>query len=389
MTGGEFRKEVLKKTVVNLLDLPTAIKDKKTRLLLAANTISLTIPLLYYRPPTVISTVVVLSLNYCTLKSVSQVLKENLGIQSKPGQKGVVQETMENEVSQVKKKLKNIYYLRDYISLRPPKDMILPLLLGLDENEKPIWKSIDDIQSLFLQAIPKGGKSVALSALIQSAMLYNPELYYVMVDFKDSALCFYENFDNTTYCADDYEKLAGILSKLNAEMDKRKTKIRKQYEHIADYNEDQGTLEFPPILLIIDEISELKLNCKNATLLAQIENDLLRLIRLGRAFGIYIWITTQRSDASQVDTRFKGLITTWMYGRMKDKTTKSVAGVPAGVDTGSLKPGEFIMYDDETGEAMKVKILFNHFYKCPEVYNMIQKVRDLEVMSMERMENNV
>lgn len=265
---------------------------------------------------------------------------------------------------------KERYPLPDYIYTANVKGKRLPYIRGLDENGKVIVGDLKKDKALFVAGVPGAGKSVLESVMLQTSNFYNPDLFHVMVDFKGGVeLAYYEDFDNTI-CIETVDDFAKFLDLLEKEMDERYALIRKKYQHIDKYNDNVGEKEKrPPILLTIDEASEIRMNTTKDKAKA-IEDKLVVLMNKGRAAGIYFLICTQRPDAEQFDPRIKAHCQLKFSGRIIDKVTQNIVGVK---DTEDLEVGFF-----KTNQGNVYYSLFVDMEYEKRIFDLLQKEHERE-----------
>lgn len=365
----EFIKGVLKKTMVNIFTIHHSFKNKIERVLIAISLVVAMFIYFKYRPNTV--QMLIVSSNYFWLKAMGQQINENKGKNIKPANElsksnikpmmnmNIVPKLEEVKEKECKAKLKDKYHLDDYVfQLQPPKQYKLPFLLGMNENGKPTFFDLDELQTIIMTAVPKGGKSVTLNTFEQSFMRYNPHAFMINVDFKDVELVFYEDFDNILYCGYDFVRFAEILTKVKEEMTRRYQVIRKKYTHIDQYNQEMGEVIYPPIIITVDEFSALRMSCMNKELIDYIETIMIDLENRGRAALIHLVIAAQRIDGDQINSKIKALCQCGIYGRYTDRNTmNNVMGVK-GLE--SLQPGEFMVRCVD-GELKKIKVFYTDF----------------------------
>jgi hypothetical protein len=243
--------------------------------------------------------------------------------------------------------LKRMYKLGDYIDTVNIKKKKLPFMLGVDKNGKVIIGDYFEMKNVLIAGLPGGGKSVMVNSFIQSLMYFNGNISFVLVDFKTVELCYYEDFDNVTFI----EKLTefdNILDKLLAEMEKRYQAMRRKATNISQMD----SKEYPFIMLVIDEVSEIKLNSINDKDSENIEKKVIRLQNKGRAAGIFTLIATQKPDSKQLNPNIKSNANVIMSCKISNKVTQNIVGVKG---TETLSKGEFktVLEGEEEGQIYK------------------------------------
>lgn len=235
--------------------------------------------------------------------------------------------------------LKKTYKLSDYLSTTPIKeDLMLPFLLGVDARGRVIVADLAKLKNILIAGAPGGGKSVILNSFITGLNFLcgrnGQDCLFILVDFKSVELCYYEKFDNTVFVEtlEDFEKK---LDKLLAEMERRYKVMRGRATNVCKLSNKE---DFPFIVLVIDEVSEIKLNAEDNDETRRIEKKVIRLQNKGRAACIVTVIATQRSNKDQLSPDIKANSNVTISCKIVNKATQNVVGVTG---TEHLEQGEF------------------------------------------------
>lgn len=276
--------------------------------------------------------------------------------------------------------LKKTYKLSDYLETTPiKKDMRLPFLLGVDTNGKVIVADLAQLKNILIAGIPGGGKSVILNSLITGLNYlcgrHKQDCLFILVDFKSVELCYYEKFDNTIFVEtlEDFEKK---LDKLLAEMERRYKAMKGKATNVCKLSNKEN---FPFIVLVIDEVSEIKLNAKDDEESKRIEKKVIRLQNKGRAACIVTVIATQKPNAKQLNPDIKSNSNIVISCKIANQVTQNIVGVNG---TELLEQGEFKTVLEGQIEGQ----IYKGFYvdmseDCPQDhlnYNQILKVKGVE-----------
>jgi S-DNA-T family DNA segregation ATPase FtsK/SpoIIIE len=135
---------------------------------------------------------------------------------------------------------------------------------------------------------------------------------------------------------------------------------------ISQYNTKNNNDKLAYIVLIIDEMSDIKLNA-NKELTESIENSLTLVMNKGRAAGILVIGATQRPAASQLNTNIRDRFGTKFSARIKDKRSQEMAGIKG---TENLRDGEFLMEYIE--DVQKFKAFYIDEINNNKVYENLQ-----------------
>ncbi|MGD8779068.1 MAG: FtsK/SpoIIIE domain-containing protein [Ignavibacteria bacterium] len=239
-------------------------------------------------------------------------------------------------------KFKDCYPFEEYINKIDEKEIknkSIPAIIGVDERENITIIDFAKVKNLFIAGEPGGGKSVLTNVVIQSLMILNNNIMFIMVDLKEGVeLSDYDNFRNTIVVSNTKE-LCSIINKINEIMIDRLQKIRKtdNCKNYFDYNNKKNTENMFEIFLIIDELAEIKLNSSSKGR-SEEETQLLQIGQKARAAGIYIVGATQRPSGEQINTDFRAIFQKAISFCISTKETQRMTKVP---DTEKLKPGEF------------------------------------------------
>ena len=194
-----------------------------------------------------------------------------------------------------------------------PKSFVL--VLG-ESYTGPVTVNLAHIPHILLGGSTGSGKSVLLKLLLMQALRKGAEVY--IADFKGGVdfpkvwhqkcrMCFAE------------EDLCNILDQLVEELERRKSAFKALgCPNIDTYNETTEQ-PLPRLIFACDEVAEMldKTGADNERKkpLAQIENKLSTIARLGRAFGIHLILATQRPDANIIPGQIKNNMDFRVCGR--------------------------------------------------------------------------
>ena len=170
----------------------------------------------------------------------------------------------------------------------------------------PVTVNLAHIPHILLGGSTGSGKSVLLKLLLMQSLRKGAEVciadFKGGVDFpkvwhKKCRMCFTE------------EDLLYTLGQLVAVLEYRKGRLAETgCPNLDAYNEATGD-NLPRLVFACDEVAELLdktgRSKEEKEQLAQIENRLATLARLGRAFGIHLILATQRPDANILPGQIK------------------------------------------------------------------------------------
>ncbi len=101
----------------------------------------------------------------------------------------------------------------------PPKDSIIPILLGVDSYGQDTWMSLEDNPHLLIAGCTGSGKSVALHNIIGNILKYSGSQLF-LIDPKGIEFFEYEGFKNVTVKY-SYQDSLDLLDDIHSNMENR------------------------------------------------------------------------------------------------------------------------------------------------------------------------
>lgn len=220
-----------------------------------------------------------------------KMIREMADIEHKLGiKKGYLSITHDNGAYQfrVKKDVDRTYILDDVIArVKKPANMQLPFILGADySNGSIIFEDLLNVKHLLIAGKTGSGKSCTFKAIIESLMYFNQNISWYMIDFAESALVRYENFNNVKYIESDSSSVLAGINEIIKEYERRKKLFRMNHvENIKEYNNLVPDNKIPFIILAIDEANGFKTEWDKQEF-ESIEKLVKRILQRGRKYGI-------------------------------------------------------------------------------------------------------
>ena len=162
-----------------------------------------------------------------------------------------------------------------------------PAVLGVDNTGYPLIADLVDAPHMLVAGTTGSGKSVLLNTIICGLLVRRTpaRLRLVMIDPKRVELSQYKGIPHmerppiktAEEAVEVLEKLVAVMERRYQAMERRGLKNVKGLE-----------LEFPRVVVVVDEFAALMLTAKK-----KIETPIVRLAQLGRAAGIHLVIATQ------------------------------------------------------------------------------------------------
>ena len=208
----------------------------------------------------------------------------------------------------------------DFPALLPWNDKYLSpesfvLVLG-ESLTGAVTVNLTNIPHILLGGSTGSGKSVLLKLLLMQSLLKGAEVY--IADFK-GGVDFPEVWHNKCRMCFTEKDLLYTLGQLVTVLEYRKGRLAETgCKDLDTYSEVTGE-SLSRIVFACDEVAEMLdktgRSKESKEVLAQIENKLATLSRLGRAFGIHLILATQRPDANILPGQIKNNLDFRVCGR--------------------------------------------------------------------------
>lgn len=173
--------------------------------------------------------------------------------------------------------------------------------IGKDITGTPIMCELSEMPHMLIAGATGSGKSVCINSIIQS-ILYRAtprQVRMIMIDPKLVELQPYNGIPHLlTEVVSDPKKAAAALDWAVQEMGDRYRRFQQVgARNIGGYNQKMKNEDdrMPQIVLIIDEFSDLMVQCRKS-----VEESIQRLAALARAAGIYMIVATQRPSVDVI-----------------------------------------------------------------------------------------
>lgn len=230
------------------------------------------------------------------------------------------------------------------------KDNLLVLGRGLTDN---IIINIDKTPHVLIGGNTGSGKTVLLQCLLWQAILQADVVY--VADFK-GGVDFNSKWERFVHVVTDEHQLLALLDSLADMLNSRKEILYQAgASNITEYRQKSKDY-MQRIIFSCDEVAELLdktgADKERKELLAKIEARLSLIARQGRAFGIHLFLATQRPDATIIPGQIKNNLNIRICGRAD--TTLSTIIIGDGRATEQIpsnSQGRFLMDDGTVFQA--------------------------------------
>lgn len=208
----------------------------------------------------------------------------------------------------------NTNLLGDYFkyTFNYPRSGILPIPIGYSQSGLEVV-DLATLPHMLIGGTTGGGKSNSIHVIVNSLLSIAEPPMIVLIDLKMSE---YNYLEDQVMLVTDIETASHALNRLVQEMKKRQQILKQsRFVNVAKYNA-KCKQKLPYIVLIVDELAELK--SKYA------QEDLETLLRLCRASGICIVAATQRPSSKIFSSKSFGDAKANFVGRLCYQTISSV-----------------------------------------------------------------
>lgn len=217
----------------------------------------------------------------------------------------------------------------------------MPILCGKDSaGNYMVYDAITEPNCL-ISGEPGAGKSTQLRSILSTLIQAKTpdELHIYLGDLKMSEFFLFKGVQHVKSVCVYAEDMAVMLAYLHGEM-KRRGELLNKYgvTHINKLPKKP-----PYILLCIDEFVMIMDD-------KQMKKQIVQLVALGRALGIYCILSLQRPSHDILDTKIRGLLTVRMGFRTTDLSNSRIIGTPGSEKISKETPGRFLIKRDELTE---------------------------------------
>jgi S-DNA-T family DNA segregation ATPase FtsK/SpoIIIE len=199
------------------------------------------------------------------------------------------------------------------------KSLKLPILTGIDVHGNIFTYDMVDNPHLLIAGETGSGKSTqvrsVLTSIIQTLSPERIELY--LCDLKRSEFFLFKNIEHVKGVYQSAREMLPMLQYLQLEMQKRGNQLNQhERSHVDDLPDPP-----PYILLCIDEVA-----------LLQDEKEIMKLVEeisaIGRALGVFLILSMQRSNSKILDGKLKNNLTVRMGFKCADLINSRIIGTP-------------------------------------------------------------
>lgn len=217
----------------------------------------------------------------------------------------------------------------------------VPILCGKDSTGEYVFYDAVTEPNCLIAGEPGAGKSTQLRSIITTLIQTRKpdELHIYLGDLKMSEFFLFKGVQHVKSVCVYPEDMAVMLDHLHNEMKRRGELLNKHgVTHVNRLPE-----RIPYILVCIDEFVMIMDD-------KQMKKQIVQLVALGRALGIYCILSLQRPSHDILDTKIRGLLTVRMGFRTTDLSNSRIIGTPGSEKIRKQTPGRFLLKRDEMTE---------------------------------------
>ncbi|MEO2074842.1 MAG: FtsK/SpoIIIE domain-containing protein [Bacillus sp. (in: firmicutes)] len=217
----------------------------------------------------------------------------------------------------------------------------MPIVCGKDSAGN--WMVYDAITepNCLISGEPGAGKSTQLRSILATLIQHKTpeELHIYLGDLKMSEFFLFKDVKHVKSVCVYPEDMARMLKHIHGELKRRGELLNKhRVTHITKVPE-----KTPFIMLAIDEIVMIMDD-------KEMKKQLVQIVSLGRALGIYCILSLQRPSHDILDTKIRGLLTVRQGFRTTDASNSKIIGTPGSERISKQTPGRFLIKRDELTE---------------------------------------
>lgn len=222
--------------------------------------------------------------------------------------------------------------LRDYRDQYTPAEEIetatLPFLAGVTPDGTVYRSDLSEAPHMLVGGATGSGKTVFLYSLIMNFIEQKGEdnVEFALVDPKETDFIFFDALPNlsTGDVITDGDDAAELFEWLvEDEIPRRKQQLRESVcRDIGEYNEQNPDDQMEPIVVIIDEYSDLLQQLGDEA--DATEDNVRRIAQIARAQGIHLVVATQRPSHEAIDTDLRANLDTRVAFRLPKQSDSRI-----------------------------------------------------------------
>jgi hypothetical protein len=236
----------------------------------------------------------------------------------------------------------------------------LPILAGLRPTNEMLWLDLRETNHLLIAGATGSGKTIYLRGALLTLMV-RFEARRLRIHLVDPKQLDFVQFGSAPHLAeppitslgDAIDMMGGLLEEV---VGRRELLARARCSNIYEFNQAHPGKELPYDLVLIDEYNQLRLSSEPEQSKV-LEDRVCQLAQVGRAFGIYLIVATQRPSVEVITGDIKANFPTRMSFRVATGTDSRVILDTDGAER-LLGNGDGMVLDSN-GVAIRFQALYN------------------------------
>ena len=274
-------------------------------------------------------------------------------------------------------KERRIVHLESGLRDLPVQTGSLPIIAGLRPTNEMLWLDLRDTNHLLIAGATGSGKTIYLrGALLTLMVRFEPKR--LRIHLVDPKQLDFVQFGKAPHLAEppitSLQDAIDMMGRLLEEVvDRREMLAKARCSNIYEFNQTYPGKELPYDLVLIDEYNQLRLS-SDPEQSQVLEDRVCQLAQVGRAFGIYLIVATQRPSVEVITGDIKANFPTRMSFRVATGTDSRVILDTDGAER-LLGNGDGMVLDSN-GVAIRFQALYNDQRSTRTILQAIEQVED-------------
>lgn len=254
----------------------------------------------------------------------------------------------------------------------------LPIPVGLLPTNEMLWLDLRDANHLLIAGATGSGKTIYLrGALLTLMARFEPSR--LRVHLVDPKQLDFVQFENAPHLAElpvnSLEGAVEMLGSLLEEIGRRRARLaQERFSDIYEHNKNHPDAELPYHLVVVDEYNQLRLSA-DPDASRELEARVCQLAQIGRAFGVYLIVATQRPSVEVITGDIKANFPTRMSFRVASGVDSRVILDRDGAER-LLGNGDGLVIDG-SGNLSRFQALYNDQASTRTILQAIQSASEL------------
>jgi hypothetical protein len=214
---------------------------------------------------------------------------------------------------------------RSFVEAQALESRVLPVPAGLQGTNKMLWLDLLETNHLLVAGSTGSGKTVYLQTLIATAAIALPpdRLEIAIIDPKMLDFVALSDLPHMvgSIIYDSEEAYSFLSEVLEDIQDRQRVLFEAKCKNISAFHRKGGNL--PYRLIVVDEYNQLRMSMPKGGD-KELEKVVCKIAQIGRAFGVYLVLATQRPSTDVVSGDIKANFPTRVSFRLPTHTDSQV-----------------------------------------------------------------